>query len=340
MMGAAAMVARRRHRHFAARVRCQRLVQADRRARERAQLQDQQEGGDGPEHRSTLPVLHPSGNDERWVPTVVRPIVDGYGLAVSLHCTYRCTVTPAYIRIYRTEVLMVSKTERFEMRLDEDTLARVDGWRAAQADVPSRAEAMRRLVEKGLEGKVSHDMVRFSDGEKLITMMLRDLYKHLKVTSGEIDVDFMSGVITGGHYWAPKWELEGLFHDHVDDPSALTFVVDVLQMWDFIERGYEGLSKKEQARIATEAEPFGKHVMFLGFDGNNEGSHMSIARFLVEDMDRFSRFKSRDLNSHMRTLATYARMLTVFTPMLRGLVGDDLDADQIISILETRASPK
>ena len=45
---------------------------------------------------------------------------------------------------------MAPKSERFEMRMDEDILTRVDKWRADQVDVPSRAEAMRRLIELGL----------------------------------------------------------------------------------------------------------------------------------------------------------------------------------------------
>jgi metal-responsive CopG/Arc/MetJ family transcriptional regulator len=32
-------------------------------------------------------------------------------------------------------------------------MERVDAWRAAQKDAPSRSEAIRRLVEAGLEAK-------------------------------------------------------------------------------------------------------------------------------------------------------------------------------------------
>lgn len=45
---------------------------------------------------------------------------------------------------------MIAKSERFELRLDPDTLERIDEWRGAQPDVPSRSAAMRRLVEAGL----------------------------------------------------------------------------------------------------------------------------------------------------------------------------------------------
>jgi hypothetical protein len=45
---------------------------------------------------------------------------------------------------------MSPKTERFEMRLDSETIERVDEWRREQPDLPSRSEAFRRLVELGL----------------------------------------------------------------------------------------------------------------------------------------------------------------------------------------------
>lgn len=42
------------------------------------------------------------------------------------------------------------KEHRFEMRAETTWLKRVDDWRRKQADLPSRAEAIRRLVEAAL----------------------------------------------------------------------------------------------------------------------------------------------------------------------------------------------
>jgi hypothetical protein len=42
------------------------------------------------------------------------------------------------------------KTERIEVRMDEDILERIDGWRAGQAI--TRSEAIRRLADIGLSG--------------------------------------------------------------------------------------------------------------------------------------------------------------------------------------------
>jgi len=41
--------------------------------------------------------------------------------------------------------------KRFEMLAPPAWIARVDEWRRQQPDLPSRAEAIRRLVEKGLD---------------------------------------------------------------------------------------------------------------------------------------------------------------------------------------------
>ena len=38
------------------------------------------------------------------------------------------------------------KTERMFMRIEPELLARVDEWRARQRPIPSRSEAVRRLV--------------------------------------------------------------------------------------------------------------------------------------------------------------------------------------------------
>lgn len=232
---------------------------------------------------------------------------------------------------------MALKSERFEMRLDEAILDRVDKWRAKQDEIPSRAEAMRRLIEIGL-ARAGSDVVSFSDGEKLLTIMMRDLYKHLKV-NGDVDPDFMGEVLWGGHYWAPRWEMQGLFHDYADDPRDVRFVVDVLDMWTFIERGHQKLSAKDKARVEREAEPFGKHVRFAGFDGNDEAALLGIARFLIEKMKRFSLFRGRDFNSHAPTMGTYSRMLQVFEPMRASLVGKELDAGQIIAIMKAHFGP-
>ena len=222
--------------------------------------------------------------------------------------------------------------ERFELRLGEDILSRVDAWRGKQEDVPSRAEAMRRLVELGL-ARARQEVVSFSDGEKVLMMMIRDLYKRFAV-DGDVNAEFIAEVIWGGHYWAPKWDLPGLFHDHEDDPKDVHFVLDVLDVWDCLERAYKKFSKKDKDRIVKEVPRVGSDVRFRGFDGNTEAVYGNIAHFLVEKMERFPDFKRRDFNSHMPMEAAYRRMVAVFEPMRTSLVGRELDVVQVIRILK------
>lgn len=228
-------------------------------------------------------------------------------------------------------------SERFEMRIDSDLLERLDQWRQGEEDTPSRAEAVRRLIEAGLahdnKGRVPH----LSDGEKLIAVMLGDLIKKLDVET-ETNVDFVQKVIYGGHYWALGWEMQGIFHGHADKQTRVRFVVDVLDMWSFMEEAFEKLSKDDKARLAKEADPWGKHVEFPGFDGNNESEHLGIARFLIEDMDRFNRFRDRkrELNSHHPTLESYGKMLRVFEPIRKTLIGRGLSVEEMVAIFNGR----
>lgn len=230
-----------------------------------------------------------------------------------------------------------SKMERFEMRMDEDILERIDRWRAERDDVPSRAEATRRLIELGLARPVD-ETVNFSDGERVIILMLRDLYKRLKVEDAEMDAEFLAEVIYGGHFWAPKWEMTGLFHGEEDDPNDVHFVAEVLDMWSVIERSYERLDDKERERVQSE-QPFGKDVRFAGFDGNNESSLLGIANFFIKKMGRFEEFRRRDLNSHFPSRDMHKRMLAVYAPMEKKLLGRGLNADQIIEIMQARLYP-
>lgn len=228
---------------------------------------------------------------------------------------------------------MTPKMERFEMRIDESQLTRIDEWAAKQDDRPVRAEAVRRLVDIGLSAG-SGRAVRFSDGEKLLILMMRDLFTQLKLKDGESDPDFLARVIFGGHYWAPKWVMSGVFHDHVDDPEHVSFVVDVLDMWTFVEEAFESMSAVDKKKLVADVGAWAENVNFVGFDGNNESSHLSIARFLIDDMGRFNKFKGRDLNAHHPTNARYRRMLKRFAPMRETLVGQGLSVRQMVELLK------
>ena len=45
----------------------------------------------------------------------------------------------------------LSKPKQFNMRVHDEWLEKVDEWRRTQKNIPSRSEAIRRLVEIGIE---------------------------------------------------------------------------------------------------------------------------------------------------------------------------------------------
>lgn len=190
-------------------------------------------------------------------------------------------------------------------------------------------------MEHGLHSSEEEREVKISDGERLMIFMLCDLFKNLKLNS-EIEPEFVEKVIYGGHYWALAWKYPGIFHRHEDSKSVLYEVVEILDMWSFLEDGYAMLSKKDKDFVATEAV---KHVQFRGFDGNGESEYIGIARFMVEQLDRFAKFKGRDFDAHMPTLETYRRMLAVFGPIRRTMMGRNLKTDEIIKILKAMLHP-
>lgn len=228
---------------------------------------------------------------------------------------------------------MSAKSERFEFRMGEEQISRVEAWALEQSDHPTRAEAVRRLIDLGLSAGSSR-AVNFSDGEKMLILMMGDLFKALKIKDPESNPKFLAEVIYGGHYWAPKWDMQGVFHDHMDNPQEVSYVCDVLDMWSFIEEAYAQLDSEQKQGIISEVGEWAKDVTFRGFDGNNESSQMSIAGFLINEMGRFTRFKGRDLNAHHPTRESYSRMLALFEPMRATLVGGGLSVKQLVTLLK------
>lgn len=232
---------------------------------------------------------------------------------------------------------MGPNTERFEMRVDETLLERVDAWRNKQDDIPSRAEAFRRLIEFGLAATGDNALL-MNGSEKLIVKLLCELHAGLQI-KGELDPDFIQDAIYGGHYWALKWNYSGLFSGEYDDGKILTEVLDILDMWYFLESSHADMTQEDKDYIKANAKYVDK-IIFPGFDGNNETQHMSIARFLIEKMDRFTEFKGHgDLNSHMPSLDIYRRMLSVFKPIRKNLIGRYLNAKEFVQIWNERIHP-
>ena len=180
--------------------------------------------------------------------------------------------------------------------------------------------------------------MELSHGEKLILVMLCDLYEKLKI-DGEIDPQLVSSAIASGNLWALEWQYPSVFHGSEPTQSMIHETLNILDMWSFLERAYNGLSLADKARVEKETTVF-RDARFRGWDGNGEARYIGIARFLVDKLHRFQEFKGRELNSHMPCRAAYQRMFEMFEPMPTSLGTSDLDVDQVIRILNEAVSPE
>jgi uncharacterized protein len=175
--------------------------------------------------------------------------------------------------------------------------------------------------------------MKLSDGEKLIILMLADMYKALKI-KGEFDPEFIAKTIYGDQLWGFNWELTGIPFEPSENPPEVTETTDFLDMWSFLEEGFKVLSKEAKEQLAKDAEPFGTNVRFPGFDGNNE-PHFHVANYMIKDMQhRFESFKGRDLNSHHPSVEGYRRMYRIFEPMRAGLHSRGLNLLELTAILK------
>ena len=179
---------------------------------------------------------------------------------------------------------------------------------------------------------------RFSEGEKLILWVLRDLWKHHDVdVSDGIDLAFVCEMVSRRHEWALEWKYPGLFTGSFADPPEVSEVCDVFNMWSAIERSHERLSDDERERVEP-ARP-GVSIRFAGFSVNDEIEHYSAAKILINELDGFVRFKGRDLNSRGPYLDMYRRILKVYKHLPPMSLASDLSVDEIIDLMKAQIHP-
>lgn len=75
--------------------------------------------------------------------------------------------------------------------------------------------------------------MKLSDSEKLILLMLSEVFEKLKV-EGSIDPGLVKNAISHDHPWALKWEYERVLESRKNNHPA-NQMVDILNMWTIIE---------------------------------------------------------------------------------------------------------
>lgn len=176
--------------------------------------------------------------------------------------------------------------------------------------------------------------MKLTNPEKLILIMLGEIYEKLGINeNSEIDPKFIADAIYTDNTWALDWKYVGILSDNSEqDPPEVSEVVNYLDMWSFIERAYEKLDVASKKLIKDDTSII--QVKFTGFDGNNETEYMSIAKFLINQLDRFGEFKDRELNSHLPMIGRYRRMYSIFEPIRRVLYDRNLTVVELQSILK------
>lgn len=181
--------------------------------------------------------------------------------------------------------------------------------------------------------------MKISDSEKLMLLMLSEIYEKLEV-KGKFDPKFIKSAIFDNHTWGIPWEYDSIPFEDKETPKIVFEVLDILQMWGDIERDYNALSEKEKASVEKKAPHFGKDPKFIGFDGNHEPKYWNTALFIVKKLNRFVEFKGRDLNSHCPLVDSYKRMLPVYNSSIEKKNNQPLSAPSIANILRELIHPE
>lgn len=179
--------------------------------------------------------------------------------------------------------------------------------------------------------------MKLTSAEKLTLVMLSEVYEKLGI-NGEVDPDFVKSAIFSENTWALTMGMPGIVGDERDEtPPNVRFVMEVMDMWESVELSIRNLDDKQREDLDRRAAPYGSSSKFEGFDGNNEGELGSIARFLVEKMNRFADFAGRSFNSHVPSVEGYKRMMEVHRP-LEGSWGH-LSVDELVNVLMAKRHP-
>ncbi|EIK96061.1 hypothetical protein PMM47T1_13915 [Pseudomonas sp. M47T1] len=185
--------------------------------------------------------------------------------------------------------------------------------------------------------------MEFSNEQKLIVTLLTEIHSKLEIEDG-LDPDFVQRAVVNNQGWALEWKYPGVFEETHSDPQEVRFVGDVLEMWSRLEMSFNALDAAGRADLVAAVPHFGGNVSFPGFDGNNEHEYLAIAKIFVDDLERWTEFSGRILNSHMRTADAYLRMLGVFEDIVsrnssNGNYGP-LSVEELTQVLRERTHPE
>ena len=161
--------------------------------------------------------------------------------------------------------------------------------------------------------------MKFSDSERLITIMLAEIMEELNLNK-ELDPTLIKALASSGDEWAIKRRYLGIFPDETSSNEIVKETTDMLWMWGLVENSISQLSGSE----ADEAKRW-DGTSFSGFDGDND-AHYTVAQTLVDKLGEFREFEGRVVNSHSATtLPRYRVMYAKFDAYVSAGAASPLD---------------
>ncbi len=140
----------------------------------------------------------------------------------------------------------------------------------------------------------------------------------LEQTEFERTVEILSG---GYHEDWPDTVLKGLKAPLLKE--EMNFVYHVLDMYDRLQKSYYALTLDEKLQLEDET------LVFPGFEASSEEAHLAYARFLLENLDRFSFTEVvKPLSAPKPMRETYQAMLNA----MPATSGDMLSAPQLKAV--------
>jgi uncharacterized protein YfbU (UPF0304 family) len=165
-------------------------------------------------------------------------------------------------------------------------------------------------------------VLNLSDVERRILInqsrILAALYP-LETTEFERTIEILS---EGYHEDWPDIVFKGLKVPLLKE--EMNFVYQVLDMYDWLQKSYYSLTLEEKLQLKEQV------LVFPGFDAEREEQHLSYARFLLENFDRFS------FTEVVKPLNAARPMREVYQEMLNELPassGEALSASQLKAVV-------
>jgi uncharacterized protein YfbU (UPF0304 family) len=176
----------------------------------------------------------------------------------------------------------------------------------------------------------------FSNGEKIILLMLSQMQEHLKIE--DTRAPLVRQAIETGNVWAIEHSFPEIFDNNEIAPDIVSVTRDVLTMWLGLEESFAGLSSTDKEWLRTNSGQIGDRVAFPGFSANYEIDYLSTARFIVNVLGEYEHFAGRDLNHSLPHMDTYRRMLPPFQRILNRNSSLALSAQEIAEVFAPLAS--